>query len=139
MEIHTHHNIKNSNSMKFFPLLLTVFFLASCGASQKAAKVINDNLYQHWVHSHEEDQEGIRVFRPANYNFPASRGREGFKIDKEGAFTHYQIGPNDVPKTQESKWEAKENVLVVTTTDKEEPTLQLQIVEVSQDILKIKK
>ena len=37
-------------------------------------------MFKHWTHSREEDSEGIKVYRPNEYNFPPSRGREGFEL-----------------------------------------------------------
>ncbi len=35
------------------------------------------------------------VYRPSDFKFPASRGREGFEIMKSGEFVQYAIGRDD--------------------------------------------
>ena len=47
-------------------------------------QINQDALYQHWVHSHEEDTNTEIVFRPATYNFPRSRGRRSFELKTDG-------------------------------------------------------
>jgi hypothetical protein len=37
-----------------------------------------------WSHSHEEDGEGVEVFRPVDYDFPPSRGRETMTLRPDG-------------------------------------------------------
>jgi hypothetical protein len=41
-------------------------------------------IFKHWVHSWEEDTEDVAVYRPSDYQFPLSRGRDGFEIKKNG-------------------------------------------------------
>ena len=33
-----------------------------------------------WTHSHEEDHDGIQVFRPGDQELPPSRGRTSFTL-----------------------------------------------------------
>ncbi len=50
-------------------------------------------IFKHWIHSHEEDGDDYRIFRPSSYEFPLSRGREGFEIKENGTFIWYRIAP----------------------------------------------
>jgi hypothetical protein len=41
-------------------------------------------IYNNWVHSYEEDTENEKVYRLSTFEFPPSRGRDGFEIDENG-------------------------------------------------------
>jgi hypothetical protein len=57
-----------------------------------------ETLAGHWVHSHEEDTETERVFRPASYDFPrARRGRDSFELRPDGTYVERAPGPADAP------------------------------------------
>jgi hypothetical protein len=70
--------------------------------SRKATKAI---LSRHWVHSHEEDTETQKVYRPSGYHFPPSRGRASFELRGDGTATEFGIGPTDRPQESEGTWE----------------------------------
>ena len=57
-----------------------------------------DCIYKHWIHSHEEDTEDKKVYRPSTFEFPQSRGRDGFDIRENGEFILYIMGPTDRPE-----------------------------------------
>ena len=61
-------------------------------------------LLGHWVHSHEEDTAETRVYRPAGYPFPPSRGRTGFALGVDGEATIYGIAPADGPLVSPGRW-----------------------------------
>ena len=54
-----------------------------------------DCIYKHWVHSHEEDTVDKKVYRPSTFEFPQSRGRDGFELRENGEFILYVTGPTD--------------------------------------------
>ena len=58
-------------------------------------QINQDALYQHWVHSHEEDTNTEIVFRPATYNFPRSRGRRSFELKTDGILVEGGMAPDD--------------------------------------------
>jgi hypothetical protein len=57
-------------------------------------------LAKTWVHSHEEDKEGLQVFRPANYPFPPARGRDALHLEADGSLVKSIPGPDDRATTQ---------------------------------------
>lgn len=125
--------------MKILRLLLIFLLAAACNSAKKAERVFGNDLFQHWVHLHEEDGDGYRTFRPSDYDFPPARGREGFEIKKGGEFVHYQIGPVDVPVQAPGKWTMKgKNTLVVTPAEAGAQAFELEIMEVNKDVLKLK-
>jgi hypothetical protein len=67
-----------------------------------------------WVHSHEEDHEGIQVFRPVSYDFPPSRGRESFTLRPDGTAVAGLPGPDDRGiSTDDGNWQLHGDVLHV--------------------------
>jgi hypothetical protein len=63
-------------------------------------------LFRHWVHSHEEDSGGLRVYRPAGYRFPPARGRRGFELLPDGSYIAHGPGPADKPTSRPGRGEA---------------------------------
>src|SRR3954453_22945104 len=49
-------------------------------------------LFRHWVHSREEDQAGSQAFRPPDFDFPPSFGRDGFELRPDGEFIQDEVG-----------------------------------------------
>jgi hypothetical protein len=62
-------------------------------------------LLRRWVHSHEEDTEDEMVFRPAEFDFPRSRGRLSFELRPGGTLLERMPGPTDRPQEGEGTWE----------------------------------
>jgi hypothetical protein len=61
-------------------------------------------LFQHWVHSHEEDSGDVQVYRPADYDFPPARGRRGFELRPDGEAILYGPSPSDRPEATTGTW-----------------------------------
>ena len=61
-------------------------------------------LYGAWMHSQEEDQDGLRVYRRVGFKFPPSRGREGMEFLANGVLVYDAIGPTDVPLHLPGTW-----------------------------------
>ena len=61
-------------------------------------------LFQHWVHSHEEDSGDVQVYRPADYPFPPARGRRGFELRPDGELLLYGPSPSDKPEATTGTW-----------------------------------
>ena len=55
------------------------------------------DLYRRWVHSREEDEGDLRVYRPAGYDLPPARGRRGIEFRPDGEVLVYGPGPADRP------------------------------------------
>lgn len=118
---------------RILPLLLLLF--AACATNKKLA--VSADLYQHWMHSYEEDDANVKMYRPASYSFPPSRGREGFEIKKDGTFIKYAIGANDAPQKIQGKWKAKKrDTIEVTLDDPAEKPYTIKILSVNAGQLK---
>jgi hypothetical protein len=72
------------------------------------------SLVGSWAHSHEEDHDGIEVFRPGGYAFPPSRGRAAFTLRPDATAAAGLPGPDDRGGTVEGgSWEVRGDVLDV--------------------------
>jgi hypothetical protein len=93
----------------------------------------------HWIHSHEEDAQGIMVYRPANYNFPPSRGRIGFDFREGGKLVYYGIGPADGSENYSGSWgiEGPNRVRIRVNTERIQPFV-LQVVSCDDQALKVR-
>jgi hypothetical protein len=89
-----------------------------------------DELFRHWVHSHEEDHGDVRVYRPASYSFPPARGRRGFELKRDGEVVLYGPGPADKPEASTERWSSSSGEGRVSVGDRE-----LEIVSVDSDRL----
>jgi hypothetical protein len=61
-------------------------------------------LFRRWMHSHEEDEGDLRVYRPASYKFPPARGRRGLEFKPDGELVVYGPGPSDKPEATTERW-----------------------------------
>ena len=62
-------------------------------------------LLGEWVHSHEEDQPGLKVFRGSGYRFPPARGRDAVELKADETAVVRGPGPTDVPEETAGTWE----------------------------------
>jgi hypothetical protein len=86
-------------------------------------------LFQHWVHAHEEDTGDMQVYRPADHPFPPARGRRGFELKPGGELILYGPGASDRPTATAGRWSSS-GAGRVRLGDRE-----LEIVSVSGDRL----
>jgi hypothetical protein len=76
-------------------------------------EIDREALVGRWLHSHEEDTDDTRVFRPADFDFPPARGREGFELRDDGSGVELRPGPTDRPEQVEGSWELEGDQLKV--------------------------
>lgn len=87
---------------------------------------LRSHLFKRWLHSHEEDTETVKVYRPEGYAFPPSRGRTGFDILEDGTLIHIGIAPTNGSLEVIGHWEAiSESELVVDLEGKRAYTLRI--------------
>jgi hypothetical protein len=117
-------------------LEIAVAFYMCLGCNQPETTIIKDTslLYQHWIHSFEEDdaKKEQLVYRPATYPFPLARGREGFEIMEKGILISHPIGSGDVNMSIEEKWTLIKDKLTIISKER---NLVYMIVSVSKEKL----
>ena len=74
-------------------------------------------IVNHWMHSHEEDTEGVQVYRPSTYAFPPARGREGFDLREDGTAVLSTIAPADGSETSTGRWMLSDEGMLTITSD----------------------
>ena len=71
---------------------------AGAAATETRHQIDINDLFQHWVHSREEEQRGatVQIFRPvASMDFPASRFRMAYKFARNGRCEFLFLAPDD--------------------------------------------
>ena len=72
------------------------------------------DLLGDWMHSHEEDTNGLTVFRPSTFAFPLSRGRKSFALRADGTYKGTVPGPTDRPAPTSGRWALAGRTLTLT-------------------------
>lgn len=116
--------------------LVFMFFLLACNQATMSNQDKTE-LYQHWIHSYEEDDKVKQyvTYRPSSYDFPLSRGRIGFKINPDGTFIYHPIAPFDGNLTIMMTWILKDNRLIVSGNDE---GIQYEIKKLEKEKLVLK-
>lgn len=73
-----------------------------------------DQLVGTWIHSHEEDSGAERVYRREGFDFPPSRGRDGFRLEADGSAETIGPGPADVPGSAPASWRLTDDELTIS-------------------------
>lgn len=95
-------------------------------------------LQRRWTHSHEEDSATTVVYRPADFDFPRSRGRKSFELGPGGRYMESVPGPSDQPRAGSGKWDIDDDKIVIRSPSTG-AARSLQVESVSKDRLVIKK
>lgn len=73
-------------------------------ATPVSETLLSGCLIGSWVHAYEEDTPEMIVFRPADYPFGPSRGRDGYEFQTGGILVYHGFGPADEPLTSTGEW-----------------------------------
>ena len=127
--------------MKYFTLFSFLFLGLMGTTCLRPTDDKYEMLYgKTWLHSTEEDQDDIKVYRPNTYQFPPSRGRTGFSIEKDGTFRSFAIAPTDGLEEHPGNWKkVTQNILRVTFPAGQDKPFDLELVSVSDDLLKVRR
>lgn len=120
-------------------MLCLVFMAATCKKNDRVAAQLAGKV---WLHSFEEDEEGLWVYRPNTYDFPPSRGRTGFSLEPGGVFKRFEIAPADGLEEEQGEWEQLEKDLVqIRMAQGSTPPVdyRIQIVSLDKDLLKVRR
>lgn len=126
----------------FLSVMLFSLIAPSCKKNEEAEESFNLDLLkeQSWYFSGEETSGDTIFYRPETYDFPLSRGREGFILKDDGTVTYYAISPTDFPmKFENAKWAFNEDTLKINIPGNEyaQPrALEYQIISLDKEKLK---
>ncbi len=122
---------------KLLVCISLIFSIANCQntldpATEKA-------LFQHWVHSYEDETGVGKVYRPSGYNFPRSRGRHGFQLKANGDCTEYAIAPTDGTLLRAAKWTyTSQQIIQIEYLKANTDQTRYQVLSVTDTMLTIK-
>jgi hypothetical protein len=104
-------------------------------------KIEKGVLAQHWIHSHEEDNDTEMIFRPSSYKFAPSRGRTSFDLKPDGSLTESGPGATDRTEQSEGRWQldANKNLVFYYGSGGERPSRVLRLASADRNRLVIKK
>jgi hypothetical protein len=88
-----------------------------------------------WVHIREEDQPGVRVFRPAGHPRPPARGRDAIEFLPDGTARAFTPGPVDAPVGRPATWRAEPDGTLVIDSDEGER--RYEIVALTDAVLRL--
>lgn len=129
--------------MKTFSFFIIAFLFScpKCKAIERPSDKdsLPQEIFRHWTHFYEDDGEAWKSYRPADFDFPPSRDREGFEIKKSGEFYYYQIAPVDGLMTIEGKWETTgKDIFKATFFENDRDSMAFKIISLENDLLKIR-
>jgi hypothetical protein len=100
---------------------------------------VND-LFQHWVHSSEEERpdETVRIYRPAaSMKFPPSRHRMAYKFAPNGACEFYFLSPDDAHHFKPCNWTISARDKTILQISANGKTISYRIVQLTGKILRL--
>ncbi len=89
-----------------------------------------------WTHSHEEDHDGLAVYRPSERDFPPARGRDSFDLSPDGALIRSAPGPDDRTQRTAGSWTIDGDRLDLYPAAS--PAHHLSVVDLGPDILTVR-
>ena len=96
-------------------------------------------IFRHWVHSREEDAGDVSVYRPSNFQFPPSRGRDAMELRADGDFVQHGPGPADRTVASPGRWQALSSAEVELRPNAAQRTpKRFSLIEVNDQVLKLK-
>ncbi len=125
-----------------YALLLCLTCLIFLANTCKQNTLDTELIGKVWLHSYEEDEGDVMVYRPNTFDFPPSRGRTGFALENGGVLKQYDIAPTDGLEEHVGKWSQLSNDRVRIQFDGNGQPAQdyiLNIISVKEDVLKVKK
>ena len=121
---------------KLFFCLSFFLSISNCQTNQDASAT--KALYQHWVHSYEDEDGTGKVYRISSYDFPPSRGRHGFQLQKEGECIEFAIARGDGIEKRMANWVFESSdIIKITFKDATIPSVKYRILSVSESMLKL--
>jgi hypothetical protein len=99
-----------------------------------------EDLFQHWVHSREEERSRgtAQIFRPAaSKEFPPSRFRMAYKFARDGGCEFYFLSPDDGHHFKACRWTISAGNPTILEIIATETTTSYRIVELSGDVLRL--
>ncbi len=132
---------KNLKTINFLLVLFNVTILISCQKKSEPQGFPIELIEKTWKHSYEENtSENYEIYRPENYqDFPESRFREVFHFKSNGECEYLVLAPNDAHYMATGNWTYDNKNKQLKIKKENEVKFIFEIVELSGDLLKVKK
>jgi len=95
-------------------------------------------LHRHWTHSHEEDRDGLSIYRPPTFKFRAARGRTEIEFHPDGTLVHRDAGPTDAGRTLTGSWKHLGGNAVQMHVETFGKPRRMTVVECNDQVLKLR-
>jgi hypothetical protein len=119
--------------------LFTIAIAAEPGGKEPAGALDVKQLTKSWTHSYEE---GDGTYRPTgSKKFPPSRFRAVYVFKDEGKCEWLALSPTDAHRMTSGTWKIDEKdprLIHIYGANKDKPVKSLQVVELKDDLLRIK-
>jgi hypothetical protein len=81
------------------------------------------------------------VYRPADFEFPRARGRDGIEFRRDGTFIEWQIGPTDASRGATGRWrsDGSNRVRVTFEMNPTSTPRALEIIQCDEQILIVRR
>lgn len=119
-------------------VIIFSFFLMTCNNQSIILTQSIDDLCQCWKYSYEESEEDMKIYRPCDYNFPPSRGREGMTFMTNKKFVYNAIAPTDGFMELKGNWEMEEDILTMNYTNPTIKVSKFAVVSMTKEMMKLK-
>ena len=95
-------------------------------------------MFRHWIHSREEDQDDVRFFRPPDFAFPPSFGRDGMEMRPDGQFVQHDVGPADGTVQVPGRWTQESTTRIAVRFDGTREDYDFTVESVDAGLLRIR-
>ena len=110
------------------------------GSTQTLTRINTEYLFQHWVHSREEElqTDTDQIYRPKDFKeFPASRFRMQYIFYKNGDCEWHYLAPDDGHHFKPGQWRVDPNDKSILQIIKDGATGSYRITELTKNMLRI--
>jgi hypothetical protein len=92
------------------------------------ATYLLEGVLGEWRHSFEEDTGDVQVYRPADFDFPPSFGRDGFDLHRRGHYVAHEIATADGTRAVTGRWSVTGTVTIrVELPDRDAVALEVSL------------
>jgi hypothetical protein len=83
-------------------------------------------LTRAWVHAHEQDHDGLQVFKPLGTALPPSRGRRILDLSHAEKMTLTKPDASDRSTTREAHWQLADDRLSLSSDSSDETHYRIE-------------
>lgn len=110
----------------------------TAGGQDPNTAALPPEMFRHWVHSREEDHGGVQFFRPTDFAFPPSFGRDGLELRPDGQFVQHDIGPADGTVEVPGRWTQESAARIAVRFDGAREDYDFTVESVDAGLLRIR-